>query len=314
MRSLSSRQAVRGLAALVVAGSCAGFLAVSPSRPAPQASGNALPVAEAAIPSPSATPLTPAETAALARRAAELADAASRSERRAFTQDRAAQLVTVRVDGHLTKAWTRTATVAEVLAELKVRVRPADVVTPALTAKVQHGQAIAVARVVGKRVTATVRLEFGRTSVADPRLARGKERLVRTGSPGAATQVWALTYRDGKLYRRALVSSTVTTAPRDTVVAYGTLVPKPVVSVSSNGYPTFGGLNWRALASCESGNNAHSRDGPYHGLYQFLLGTWQSVGGSGDPADASIYEQTHRAWLLYQREGRHPWPVCGKYL
>ena len=34
----------------------------------------------------------------------------------------------------------------------------------------------------------------------------------------------------------------------------------------------------------------------------------------GDPADASIDEQTRRAWILYQRDGRHPWPVCGKYL
>jgi hypothetical protein len=38
------------------------------------------------------------------------------------------------------------------------------------------------------------------------------------------------------------------------------------------------------------------------------------VGGSGNPIDASPDEQTYRAQLLYNREGRSPWPVCGKYL
>ena len=84
-------------------------------------------------------------------------------------------------------------------------------------------------------------------------------------------------------------------------------VPPPVRS---------GGLNWAALAQCESGGDptAVSYGGLYRGLYQFTLGTWASVGGTGDPAAATPAEQTYRAQLLYDREGRTPWPVCGKYL
>jgi hypothetical protein len=68
-----------------------------------------------------------------------------------------------------------------------------------------------------------------------------------------------------------------------------------------------------AIAACESGGDptAVSTDGTYHGLYQFDLGTWASVGGSGDPAAASPAEQSYRAALLYSQSGSSPWPVCG---
>jgi hypothetical protein len=49
-----------------------------------------------------------------------------------------------------------------------------------------------------------------------------------------------------------------------------------------------------------------------YGKYQFTLQTWQSVGGSGNPAGASVAEQNRRAAMLYAREGASPWPVCGR--
>jgi soluble lytic murein transglycosylase-like protein len=68
-----------------------------------------------------------------------------------------------------------------------------------------------------------------------------------------------------------------------------------------------------AIASCESGGDptAVSSDGTYRGLYQFDYGTWESMGGSGDPAAASVAEQNYRAALLYASAGSSPWPVCG---
>ncbi len=72
-------------------------------------------------------------------------------------------------------------------------------------------------------------------------------------------------------------------------------------------------LNWHALALCESSDNpnAVSTTGRFRGLYQFDLGTWRGVGGSGDPARASRAEQTFRAQLLYMARGVQPWPECG---
>jgi hypothetical protein len=68
-----------------------------------------------------------------------------------------------------------------------------------------------------------------------------------------------------------------------------------------------------SIASCESGGDpaAVSSDGTYRGLFQFDYGTWESVGGHGDPAAAPAYEQDYRAALLYSRSGSSPWPVCG---
>ena len=68
-----------------------------------------------------------------------------------------------------------------------------------------------------------------------------------------------------------------------------------------------------AIAACESGGdpNVVSADGSYRGKYQFDYGTWESVGGSGDPAAAPEAEQDYRAALLYAQSGSSPWPVCG---
>ena len=68
-----------------------------------------------------------------------------------------------------------------------------------------------------------------------------------------------------------------------------------------------------AIASCESGGNptAVSSDGSYRGKYQFDYGTWESVGGTGDPAAAPEAEQDYRAALLYSEAGSSPWPICG---
>jgi hypothetical protein len=68
-----------------------------------------------------------------------------------------------------------------------------------------------------------------------------------------------------------------------------------------------------AIAACESGGDptALSADGSYRGKYQFDYGTWESVGGSGDPAAAPEPEQDYRAALLYSRAGSSPWPICG---
>jgi hypothetical protein len=68
-----------------------------------------------------------------------------------------------------------------------------------------------------------------------------------------------------------------------------------------------------SIASCESGGDPTivSSDGSYRGKYQFDYGTWESVGGSGDPAAAPEQEQDYRAALLYSQSGSSPWPVCG---
>lgn len=63
-----------------------------------------------------------------------------------------------------------------------------------------------------------------------------------------------------------------------------------------------------SVVMCESAGNARaiSRAG-YYGLWQFDLATWQSVGGTGLPSNASVAEQMARARALFDARGWQPW-------
>lgn len=63
-----------------------------------------------------------------------------------------------------------------------------------------------------------------------------------------------------------------------------------------------------SVVMCESAGNARaiSRAG-YYGLWQFDLATWQSVGGTGLPSNASVEEQMARARALFDARGWQPW-------
>jgi transglycosylase-like protein len=69
----------------------------------------------------------------------------------------------------------------------------------------------------------------------------------------------------------------------------------------------------QAIAACESGGDpsAVGGGGPYRGKHQFSYETWQSVGGTGDPAAAPEAEQDARAAALLARDGAGHWPNCG---
>ena len=69
------------------------------------------------------------------------------------------------------------------------------------------------------------------------------------------------------------------------------------------------------LMICESSGNPRNIEEPggrggalgHYGLFQFDIPTWESVGGQGNPIDASPEEQWMRAYMLYQRRGWQPW-------
>ena len=92
------------------------------------------------------------------------------------------------------------------------------------------------------------------------------------------------------------------------------LVGAKAEPTSSGSIPSGGGLNWAALARCESGGNPRAvNPSGYYGLYQFSLQTWAGVGGAGNPINASVAEQTRRAQILYARAGAGQWS-CGAHL
>ena len=70
------------------------------------------------------------------------------------------------------------------------------------------------------------------------------------------------------------------------------------------------GSKWYQVAECESQFNpraVNKSNNAHFGLFQFKLQTWQSMGGSGNPVDASPQEQFQRAKKLQAQEGWGQW-------
>ena len=229
------------------------------------------------------------------------------------------------VDGSTRPVQDADISVGDALTQLGVTLNPLDTVEVKRTdtGRVQ----VVVHRVVVQDVTTTSEEPFASSTVDDPSQYTGKRTVTTAGVVGVRTVVDRVTTVDGAETAREHVSNDVTTAPVNEVVAVGTkakpvAAPKPAPAAAASGTApaassaASGSLNWAALAQCESGGrvNAVSSNGMYYGLYQFSVSTWQAMGGSGLPSQASADEQTARAQALYDRSGAGQWPVCGKNL
>jgi LysM repeat protein len=86
--------------------------------------------------------------------------------------------------------------------------------------------------------------------------------------------------------------------------------PAPAPAASSAG-----GVNWSAIAACESGGNwsADTGNGFYGGL-QFTEGTWLGYGGGQYASSANLAsaaDQIAVAERVLAGQGIGAWPVCG---
>jgi flagellar biosynthesis GTPase FlhF len=83
--------------------------------------------------------------------------------------------------------------------------------------------------------------------------------------------------------------------------------PAPAASSLSN--------DFARLRQCESGGNYGDNTGNgYYGAYQFSQSTWQGLGYSGLPSDASPAQQDQAAQQLQAQRGWSPWPSCSAQL
>ena len=180
------------------------------------------------------------------------------------------------------------------------------------------------------RVAVTERIEnetvaHASSQVNDSSRLVGTSAVTTEGVDGNIERRYQVTTRDGVEVSAVLTSEATTVAVVDEVVSVGTkpkpVVKAPVAASSSSGSssaessaPVASGDVWAALAQCESGGNPSrvSSSGTYHGLYQFSVATWKSVGGTGLPSQASAAEQTERAMALQARSGWGQWPACSK--
>ncbi len=206
-------------------------------------------------------------------------------------------------------------TVADLLADENVQLSATDTVDPALDTPLSAGLPVTVTRVVVTPLTDTYPIPAGEQRVDDPSKNVGTDVVAQQGVDGVLQVVTDVTAVNGVETGRAEASRTILAEPVPTIVHVGT-----TSTVEHRGSRVFFndtefGVNWDGLAFCESTNNPAAVNNPSgylstYGLFQFDLPTWGSVGGTGNPLDASPEEQLLRAKLLFQQRGLEPW-LCG---
>ncbi|HEX2551545.1 MAG TPA: ubiquitin-like domain-containing protein [Nocardioidaceae bacterium] len=210
-------------------------------------------------------------------------------------------------DGQERVVTTTAATAGDLLAEQGIALSQTDRTSLYLNQGLLNRMRLQVYRVQINEVSETTAVPHDKAETPDPNAFVGDRTVTTPGVDGQKVTRYKVTVVDGVETSREVVDEKVTVQPVTEQATVGTK-PKPTVA------PTADGLNWTALAKCESGGNPQAvNPAGYYGLYQFSLSTWRSVGGSGNPTDASPAEQTARAQTLYARGGAGQWG-CGRHL
>lgn len=177
---------------------------------------------------------------------------------------------------------------------------------------------VTITRIEFSERTETEEIDFETETRNNGDMYKDESKVIQAGEAGERTFVYEVKTVDGDEAEAIELSNEVTKDPVTRIVEQGTKArPAPAASSGGGGGGgTVSGDVWSRLAQCESGGNpsAVSPSGTYHGLYQFSVATWQSVGGSGLPSQASPAEQTQRAQALQARSGWGQWPHCSSVL
>jgi uncharacterized protein YabE (DUF348 family) len=227
-------------------------------------------------------------------------------------------------DGKTKAVWTTDLRVGDVLRDAGIKLGRFDLVSPSTGRFLRANQKIVVKRVVRKKLSVRQTLAFSVHNQNDSSMYQGESTTITPGAEGSARATYVVVYVDGKETRRKLVGWRTLTQPTAQVVKVGTKArpapPPPPPPAAPTPPPSTGGggLNWDAVAACESGGNwsINTGNGFYGGL-QFDYGTWLSYGGGAyaPRADLATREQQIAvATTLYNARGSSPWPVCGASL
>lgn len=222
---------------------------------------------------------------------------------------RSPKQVTVVYRGDTRHVTTTAPTVADLLSQLNLVTGQHDRVNPLPGKQIEAGMKIQVQHVVYKIVTKRQTLSYPVVKHYTSQMYSGQSRVIRPGHTGARKLTYRVVYVDGKWTGRVLLNTHLIRPTKAEVERVGTK-HRPVVVNN--------GLNWDAVAQCESGGNWHINTGNgFYGGLQFDYSTWLAYGGGAyaSRADlASKAEQIAVATRLYNARGSSPWPVCGAYL
>ncbi|MFE1548878.1 ubiquitin-like domain-containing protein [Streptomyces sp. NPDC058718] len=222
---------------------------------------------------------------------------------------RTERTVTFLADGRERVVRTNAATIREALAEAGITLSGQDTTSVPADAFPRDGQTVTVLRITGSRQVREEAIPYAVERIRDPELFAGTETVERQGVAGVRRVTYTLRTVNGVKQKPRRTGEEIVREPVSRKVRIGTRALPTSVSGAD-------GLDWAALAACESGGrpNAVDPSGTYGGLYQFDPGTWRSLGGTGTAQNAPAAEQTFRAKKLYVQRGASPWPHCGRRL
>lgn len=225
--------------------------------------------------------------------------------------------MSVMYDTVRTETRTTGETVQDVLDAAAVELGEHDIVSPEPDEPAADGMVVDITPVLDEPDVEEVPIEAEEVEEEDPDLPEGEREVVTEAEDGVKEVTTATVLHNGQ-EREYELDEEIVTEPVEGLVKIGTQKEEEEGTPPEGGGDA-AGLNWAGLAECESGGDpsAVNSAGGYYGLYQFSEETWQSVGGTGLPSEASADEQTQRAQQLYNDVGgnwQSQWPECGVHL
>ena len=143
-----------------------------------------------------------------------------------------------------------------------------------------------------------------RRQVPNPDLITAGQRLTLPSSP-----------RVPPWLARAAVAAAAVARPAPAAPAGAAAAPAAPAQASSPAPASSGGVNWSAIATCESGGNwAASTGNGFYGGLQFTEQTWLGYGGGRYASSANLAtpaQQIAVAQRVLAGQGTGAWPVCG---
>lgn len=136
-------------------------------------------------------------------------------------------------DGKVNTLYTTGKTVAEAIEDLNIRVDNEDRVSPQMERLLSPNATIQIVRV--KKVIEQEKEQVGFQVVTqkDPKLLKGKQRIVQNGQAGVIVKKLEKHYEDGDLASVTLIDQTIETKVINKIVAIGTKNPVVILSATT---------------------------------------------------------------------------------
>ncbi|WP_025778278.1 resuscitation-promoting factor [Brevibacterium sp. VCM10] len=253
--------------------------------------------------------------------------------------------LTVVADGKDHKVSAAVGTAKEALKDTGVKLDEDDFLSVPMSAEVSDGQVLTVNRVENDTVKDKQAIKAKVETKKSDSLYEGETKVETEGKDGVKQVTYKVKMINGEEVKKEKKDEKVLSEPKTKVVIQGTKKKEEPAdtggsdsgdsgdsgsgdsgdSSTGGGSGSSGGSmstaeikamlggpgsKWYQVAKCESNFNpraVNQSNRAHFGLFQFKLATWQSMGGSGNPIDASPREQFERAKKLQAAAGWGQW-------